>query len=166
MTISAPCLFDLDQRREVPCRVCSGTSGTFYIAREMMVGTREEFKYFECSKCGCLQLVTVPADLGRYYGDGYYSFSPVEPSRLRHRVLSRRLLTAGELFRIPGLRWIRRHRAGRSRQLESLAYLRLERTMKVLDVGCGSGEIPYLLRDLGFMAEGIDPYLDQELADE
>jgi SAM-dependent methyltransferase len=160
------CLPCSEQRHMGRCTVCNGSGGKIHVAREMMFGTHEEFKYFECANCGCLQLVTVPADLGKYYGDGYYSFSPVRPSRSRYRALLRRCLTAGELFRIPGLRQIRRHRAGRSAHLESLARLRLDRRMKVLDVGCGSGQILYLLRELGFMAEGIDRHLGEDLADE
>jgi SAM-dependent methyltransferase len=160
------CLPGSEQYGMGHCGVCSGSGGKIHVAREMMFGTHEEFKYFECATCGCLQLITVPADLGKYYGEGYYSFSSAEPSRSRYRALFRRLLTAGELFKIPGLRHIRRHRAGRSVHLESLACLRLDRGMKVLDVGCGSGQILYLLRELGFMAEGIDRYLGQDLVDE
>jgi SAM-dependent methyltransferase len=38
--------------------------------------------------------------------------------------------------------------------------------MKVLDVGCGNGQVLYLLRELGFKAEGIDPFLREDVADE
>jgi len=57
------------------CRICKkeGLSNTCTV-REMMQGRREEFKYFECPECGCLQIVQIPENLGDYYGDNYYSF--------------------------------------------------------------------------------------------
>ena len=29
----------------------------------MMYGYRDEFKYYHCSKCGCLQINNIPKDL-------------------------------------------------------------------------------------------------------
>lgn len=57
------------------CRIC-GTSGDFdtYLVREMMQGTREEFVYFVCDVCHCMQIEEVPGNLSQYYGKGYYSF--------------------------------------------------------------------------------------------
>lgn len=61
------------------CRVC-GAKGEFetYLAREMMQGKREEFPYFVCGRCRCLQIVSVPENLGDYYGNDYYSFQMPE----------------------------------------------------------------------------------------
>lgn len=57
------------------CKIC-GTEGMFqtYLAREMMQGTRDEFEYFACERCHCLQIAAVPEDLGKYYGGDYYSY--------------------------------------------------------------------------------------------
>ena len=39
------------------CRICNNPENNkSYFIREMYIGTREEFEYFECSKCGCLQI--------------------------------------------------------------------------------------------------------------
>ena len=59
----------------VKCRVCDweGTAEKV-TAREMMYGTGEAFTYFICSKCHCLQIETIPDDLGKYYGNDYYSY--------------------------------------------------------------------------------------------
>ncbi|MBQ8116574.1 MAG: class I SAM-dependent methyltransferase [Lachnospiraceae bacterium] len=59
------------------CRVC-GTTGEMkqVCAREMMYGTKEEFDYFICPHCGCMQIKQVPTDLSRYYGGNYYSYAP------------------------------------------------------------------------------------------
>lgn len=57
------------------CRVC-GKKGAFlsYLVREMLNGTKDEFEYFVCDNCGCLQISDVPDNLGKYYGSSYYSF--------------------------------------------------------------------------------------------
>lgn len=58
------------------CKIC-GTKGEFqsYLVREMMNNTRDEFEYFVCSECNCLQITKVPDNLGDYYGQSYYSFA-------------------------------------------------------------------------------------------
>jgi len=58
------------------CRVC-GAEGEFpsYLVREMMQGTKDEFEYFACENCDCLQIAQVPENLGDYYGESYYSFA-------------------------------------------------------------------------------------------
>ena len=60
--------------REHECRIC-GAKGMFqsYLVREMMKGTRDEFEYFVCPKCYCMQIGEVPENLGYYYGNDYYS---------------------------------------------------------------------------------------------
>lgn len=57
------------------CRVCDweGTAEKLP-AREMMYGTREEFTYFVCPNCHCLQIENIPSDLGKYYDRDYYSY--------------------------------------------------------------------------------------------
>lgn len=65
------------------CRIC-GTQGhhTSYDAREMMFGSREVFRYFQCTACGCLQIEEIPENLGRFYPPDYYSFNlKAEPNR-------------------------------------------------------------------------------------
>lgn len=64
----------LGQRRH-KCRLCKA-EGMFdsYLVREMMQDTKEEFEYFVCGECECLQIAEIPSDLGKYYGKDYYSF--------------------------------------------------------------------------------------------
>lgn len=58
------------------CRVC-GTTGDFQTWRgiEMMQGTKKEFPYFVCGNCDCLQIESVPDNLGEFYAGEYYSYS-------------------------------------------------------------------------------------------
>lgn len=61
------------------CRLC-GAEGMFdtYLVQEMMQDSREEFEYFVCAECNCLQIAEIPSDLGKYYGRDYYSFEQEE----------------------------------------------------------------------------------------
>lgn len=56
------------------CRIC-GAEGMFqsYLVREMMSETMDEFEYFLCPECQCMQISEVPDNLGDYYGENYYS---------------------------------------------------------------------------------------------
>lgn len=59
---------------EAVCRICGSTGEhPAYRVREMMFGTREEFPYFHCAHCGCLQIRDIPNDLSGYYPADYYS---------------------------------------------------------------------------------------------
>lgn len=57
------------------CRLCgSEAEHKVYHVKEMFFGTGEEFTYFLCDKCQCMQIMEIPEDLGKFYGNGYYSF--------------------------------------------------------------------------------------------
>jgi hypothetical protein len=49
------------------CHVCSDSSGQEFIVHEMMFGFRDEFAYWQCQECECLQIVNPPSDLSKYY---------------------------------------------------------------------------------------------------
>lgn len=58
------------------CRICGWTGDANVLSvKEMFYGTREEFEYFECGNCHCLQITEVPDNLGKYYENNYYSFN-------------------------------------------------------------------------------------------
>ncbi|NLL75904.1 MAG: class I SAM-dependent methyltransferase [Clostridiales bacterium] len=64
---------------QTTCRVCGKTNiNKTYLAKEMMFGTKEEFRYFVCSDCQCMQISSVPENLGKYYESNYYSFQVKE----------------------------------------------------------------------------------------
>ncbi len=158
------------------CQICRESNGTKYRALEMMFGLRHEFSYFECNGCGCLQLVSPPADMGTYYPANYYSFSQREPRQhtpafrktgVRRWLASRRneaqILDRGGLWGaiasvrpFPGLRL-----PDEVRGVPGLKF-----TSRILDVGCGGGALLVRLAELGFTnLTGADPFLsaDQNL---
>ena len=65
------------------CQVCESQTGCPHVVKEMMLGTRDEFLYWECAECGCLSLTAVPEHLEKYYPDTYYSLKTREPKFTR-----------------------------------------------------------------------------------
>jgi len=144
------------------CRVCGGPVVFAYSAREMMIGTRDRFDYFDCQDCRCLQIGAIPTNLDRYYVGPYYTknlrMDVGEPGerggrfRLRRR-LTRIRLGEGDIARaLSGRRygrfeWFRRTRTGLLDE--------------ILDVGCGSGRLLHHLYAEGFeRLTGIDLHIE------
>lgn len=73
-------------KKKHKCRLCRA-EGMFdsYLVREMMQNTGEEFEYFVCGECGCLQIAEIPLDLGKYYGKDYYSFAQEEFPDIKYK---------------------------------------------------------------------------------
>jgi SAM-dependent methyltransferase len=137
--------------------------------REMQFGTREEFEYSECGRCGCLQIARIPEDLVRYYPESFGAFQPL-PDRhppawerwLRRR---RSLHELGKRIAFGGLarRWLGPPRAriwGSPNPLRWLRRCGADLDARILDVGCGSGSLLLALRDDGFTRlTGVDPLI-------
>lgn len=146
------------------CRICGSAGGhRLFAAAEMMFGSREAFEYFECERCGCLQISEIVADIGRHYPVEYCSFSPpVDDSPLRRYLKRKRTRQAlgepsiaGRLllaaFGPPAfVTWVQQSGAGFGDS--------------ILDVGSGSGELLRQMRGSGFSRlTGIDPFLDDDV---
>ena len=145
---------------EKNCGICGNTAGNkSFIARELAHGMHDEFEYIECGACGCLQIAETPADLSRYYPSDYYSFAKRKgrfnlPKLLRY---AWRMTRQGNLLGI--LKRARRMTAPSEHDviLQSGA-ARLD--SRILDVGCGSGELVHQMALAGFTnLTGIDPFL-------
>jgi SAM-dependent methyltransferase len=133
--------------------------------REMLFGTGEEFEYLECGYCGCLQITEIPADLGKYYPSGYYSYSTPRQKNypdwmvaLRHR-RSRAFLGQSD--------WFGRALGAMSKENEHFSWLRHaggRLNWRILDVGCGSGKlILQMYRDGFHNIGGIDAFIDDDI---
>ena len=131
----------------------------------MMYGLREEFTYFECLDCGCLQIVDIPASLDKYYPDNYYSFqvtdksNPVNKIRLSLEREQKRysLLRQGILGRLVNIK-------DSYPEGELLRKLGIREDWKILDIGCGAGSWLLSLSELGFTnLYGSDPFIDTDI---
>lgn len=149
-----------------PCGVCGGLAGNrLHIVREMMFGWKEEFEYLECASCGCLQLVEIPEDLGRYYPSDYYSLASTP--RLPGSRVKRALRLARDRYAVFGCGLLGRLVYNRypGEGLLALARVPVSRQTRILDVGCGSGGYLFSLGVLGFRhLAGIDPFLPENTA--
>jgi SAM-dependent methyltransferase len=155
------------------CKVCGHSQGHRpFVAKEMMFGTREIFEYFECSNCGCLQILEPPKDAKQYYPERYYSFEKFEDTPGSLVGWLRRRLLNGAMTRYK-LGW--GSSVGsflcRLRQAPYVPeWLRaLPRPVPlhapILDVGCGNGRDLLVLRDCGFRRlRGVDPFIEQSLS--
>lgn len=142
-----------------------------------MFGWQEEFDYFECSSCGCLQIVDIPQPMDRYYPPEYFPArsqpAPHTPPVQLHSLwssLHRSLTTIRNrsilfepspwgrllalLFPAPDVvAWASLLRKAHVRNFHA----------RMLDVGCGSGGHLSHLRQMGFDSlAGIDRYLPPE----
>jgi len=119
-----------------------------------MLGTRDEFLYWECSVCGCLSLSTVPVNLDKYYPADYYSLKTRTPS------FARKMRDLVYLSRLSFLvNWRKRT------DLDVIRNAHLTKKMTLLDVGCGTGTLLADLRELGYNARGIDPFVPSDVSD-
>jgi len=131
----------------------------------MMFGTQENFIYFECSRCGCLQISEAPKDISKYYSQIYYlsDQSKLKRGTLKHFlkvvILRMHILLKGKiigkyvLFPFP------------YSVLFSLSRKkRIDFNSRILEVGCGKGILMLELHNLGFKnVLGIDPYSGEEI---
>lgn len=125
-----------------------------------MFGLREEFSYFQCTACRCLQIRSIPAEMSRYYPSNYYS-------------MQARLPAVGPLARgVRALEWEARRRVhnrlfGEGRRSRIFEWMQVTGTAyhnAILDVGCGIGRLLHELHLYGFRnLTGADPFVAREL---
>jgi 2-polyprenyl-3-methyl-5-hydroxy-6-metoxy-1,4-benzoquinol methylase len=134
-----------------------------------MFNLGDNFEYIECGKCGCIQISKIPDNMDRYYPDNYYSFSLLLPKKwffypyfmkvknfLLKNLVKYRLENKNNF--IGFLASKRYHR-----------YYYLNEKMchinsKILDVGCGAGQLLLDMKKHGFKnLKGIDPYISSDI---
>jgi SAM-dependent methyltransferase len=146
----------------------------------MFLGMRDRFTYLECSTCGTIQIQD-PPELEAYYGADYYSFA--QPEENRTRATLRKAVTQ------PIARSLRKtfadYHCGRRSSLTNLIFrqisrraahavagfpdylqntrIKINRSSRILDLGCGAGQTLITLSHFGFRnLIGADPFLDSD----
>lgn len=149
------------------CRICGNSENNRdFVAREISYGTLEEFDYFECAACGAIQIAREPEDIGRFYPHNYYSFQA--PQDHGGGVLKRWLKRRRSAYALNGvdpLGWtIARLSGGLPDMLRFFRLMRLRMDSRILDVGCGSGDLLLTLKAWGFTRlAGVDPFIERDL---
>ncbi len=145
------------------CRICDNMNdNTSFKTREMMFGFRDRFTYFECSFCGCLQIKDIPTNLPEYYPEDYYSLSVVKENALKRFIKRKRACQALNMSGFGG-NWLLKiwRTPPLIRWLEPIG---IKRTDKILDVGCGAGQLLLDMCNIGFTnISGIDPFIGHDI---
>ena len=151
----------------VLCVVCAKNSdAAVFAAREMYFGSRERFDYFECPHCGTVQIAAVPADLARHYPPGYYSFKAATPKPASSvERCFRRMRTDAWLGHRAGLAALfARLSRRRPQYLDWFDGVGLRLDSRIVDVGCGNGDLLLKLQRDGFMhLSGLDPFVAADI---
>ena len=147
------------------CKICNNTiNNTSYKVSEMMIGLREEFNYFQCSNCECLQILDVPNNMDKYYPSNYYSFNQkllIKNTKLKRWVAYHRATYA--LFN-KGIFGMLLNYLHPNPIFRFISKTNININSKVLDIGCGSGNILYAMKHSGMKnIKGIDPYIHQDI---
>lgn len=97
----------------------------------------------KCSSCGLIYKEFAPSheEIDKIYGDDYVHFQPSDTTLAEINSAKQKLARCRKILgtKIP------------------------KKSLRLLDVGCGSGNFVRIARDLGYNAEGIDPYLPEGL---
>jgi 2-polyprenyl-3-methyl-5-hydroxy-6-metoxy-1,4-benzoquinol methylase len=146
------------------CRICGNSKeNNNFVFNELMYGTLEEFEYFECSACGCLQISKIPEDLSKFYPSDYYSFNSAKTSNslLKNYMKRKRFWYAVNKKGIVGK--ILTDKFGIPPIAEWIKVAGVNIHQRILDVGCGDGHIIRDIYNAGFKnVKGIDAFIEKD----
>jgi SAM-dependent methyltransferase len=131
----------------------------------MMFGFRDEFKYIECSCCGCLQLADYPKNFLKYYPSDYFAYQ--NPAVQKDNFFTRYFRQKWVGYGLTG-KGIMGMFISSIKPLSDLYKLfrkyNIGLDAKVLDVGCGYGHFLMILKRGGFSnLLGVDPFLPHDI---
>ncbi|GGF32060.1 class I SAM-dependent methyltransferase [Echinicola rosea] len=147
----------MDTSTVTACKLCGNTKQNHvHEAREMMFGTRDKFYYLECGACHSLQICTIPDNLGEYYPSDYYSLGEINFSTWPVRFIKKLRYS---LYRLTKMGIFKHYHYGD--WLENLA---LPLNSKILDLGCGNGQLLYEFYACGYVnLTGADPFMKRSI---
>jgi SAM-dependent methyltransferase len=152
------------------CAICGSEGLSTFVAREMMFGLDEAFRYLHCQTCGHVALAETITDWAKYYPTDYYSFKSPRSVKVGKGSLAalerawQRQVRRRIVLRRLGLRLYDSLRR-RSPEWPGLVLRVGGRDPTILDVGCGNGGLLTELAAVGFRhLYGLEPYIDASTA--
>ena len=131
-----------------------------------MYKLKDQFEYFECADCGCLQIKKIPSNLSRYYPQNYYSFQ--QQHKLNGRYLKSLLksrVAKNSLYNRNFIGMILSKKYEPPNFCNWFRKVKINIESEILDVGSGTGERLLEIQRAGFInLTGIDPYLRQDIS--
>jgi len=153
------------------CVICgSEAAKKRFVVTERQLGLGEKFTYLQCSKCGCLQIESIPKDMEKYYqGDSYYSMSLSSRGNLVR--LLNALRYSHRIRSLTGWSWNPYYMLGAMVEsvlpLDKALFLKfglIHKGDRILDVGSGVGELLYYMKSQGFPdVQGVDLYVPDDI---
>ena len=155
------------------CKICANPlDNESFTVREMMFGMRENFNYFRCSSCGCLQIIELPKEMNKYYpSESYYSYQQPQNKSIWYQKPKNiiKLTLFNMFYHFKGISLLKK--APYIKTLESLTWLKMlihekaiKKTSSILDVGCGTGGLLQEMNVWGFKnLTGIDPFIEKDI---
>ncbi|MBN1348944.1 class I SAM-dependent methyltransferase [candidate division KSB1 bacterium] len=150
----------------IKCSICDSIHNhKVFKVKEMMFGYRDEFLYFQCEKCKCLQIFAIPPNISKYYPTKYYSLSPyscynsdsIIKKHAKNKWYNYAVFNKSIIGKII-------YKKYPSANLRSLSMVPINKNLKILDIGCGTGTMLYALKSIGFKnLLGIDPNIEKSI---
>ena len=150
------------------CRVCGNEkNNSLYSVKEMRMGLRTPFNYFECSECGCLQICEIPEDISKYYPSDYgphnvnEGFANKLYDLLLVYIVFRNSVIGYLLYKFVNYNknYVIFYEVLHTFKKRNL----LKKESKILDVGCADGHFLSILKKGGCKnLTGIDLFIDEE----
>ena len=148
------------------CAICEAV-GDFktYALKEMMFGFKDEFKYFECEECGCFQIENIPLNMEKFYPKDYYAYKQQNQTVIKPNYFKALQFDqiSGHHKSILGLIASFKYKSAQYNWFKNLKIAK--ETAKVLDIGCGEGQLLKSLYKAGFKnLTGVDPYIEKDIS--
>ncbi len=150
------------------CHICRSTAvAQRLLVREMMFGTGDTFAYRQCARCGCLQIETIPPNIGTYYPPDYYSYA-TKP-RTAWRSLKAYLKRQSDTYAVFKKGYLGKclfRYVSKDAPVAALSHVSITEQTRILDVGCGSGALLKSLWAIGCRnLMGADPFIAHDISD-
>lgn len=150
------------------CRICHNEENNKkYVGKDKWFGKDEEFNYFQCSRCDCLQIDEYPLNISEYYpNEDYYSFQSLEKINNNKLTFRKHAVRLRDKYAVFGKGFIGKllFWANSTNIYNMLAVPKVNKNTKIIDVGCGDGSWLHMLREMGFQSLlGTDPFLAKKI---